>query len=40
MIVIGIGKEDFKKMEFLDSDNCLLSYNGKTASRDIVQVIW
>jgi len=25
-------------MEFLDSDNRLLTYNGKVASRDIVQV--
>nr|CAD2181347.1 unnamed protein product [Meloidogyne enterolobii] len=39
IIIIGIGKEDFKKMEFLDSDNRLLTYNGKVASRDIVQFV-
>ena len=39
IIIIGIGNEDFKKMEVLDADNRLLILNGKTAARDIVQFV-
>ena len=39
IIIVGVGQEDFSAMEFLDSDDRLLSYNGKTAARDIVQFV-
>jgi hypothetical protein len=38
IIIIGVGKEDFEKMDELDADDELLSHNGRTAQRDIVQV--
>lgn len=38
IIIVGVGNEDFEKMSELDSDDQLLSYNGRTAVRDIVQV--
>jgi hypothetical protein len=39
IIIIGVGAEDFSAMEFLDSDSKLLSHNGRTAARDIVQFV-
>lgn len=39
IIIIGVGKEDFSKMEELDSDDALLQQGSRTAKRDIVQVI-
>uniref|UniRef100_A0A1I7ZW41 Copine-3 n=1 Tax=Steinernema glaseri TaxID=37863 RepID=A0A1I7ZW41_9BILA len=39
IIIIGVGQEDFTKMDELDSDDQLLSLNGRTASRDIVQFV-
>lgn len=39
IIIIGIGNADFSEMDALDSDKQLLSYNGQTASRDIVQFV-
>ena len=37
--IVGVGNEDFSTMEFLDSDNQLLRYNGRSAARDIVQFV-
>ena len=39
IIIVGVGQEDFSAMEELDSDDALLSHNGKTAKRDIVQFV-
>lgn len=39
VIIVGVGNENFEKMDELDSDDQLLTYNGRTAVRDIVQVI-
>lgn len=39
IIIVGIGNADFSEMYKLDSDDKLLSLNGKTASRDIVQFV-
>ena len=37
LIIIGVGEDDFRSMEYLDSDkNLLRDRNGKTAARDIV----
>ena len=38
IIIVGVGNDNFEKMDELDSDDKLLSYNGRTAARDIVQV--
>ncbi|KAK0410433.1 hypothetical protein QR680_005130 [Steinernema hermaphroditum] len=39
IIIIGVGNDDFSRMEDLDSDAHLLSLNGRTAQRDIVQFV-
>lgn len=39
IIIVGVGDADFSEMDVLDSDNILLSNNGQTASRDIVQFV-
>ena len=40
IIIVGVGNEDFSRMEFLDSDEkALRGANGKTAVRDIVQFV-
>ncbi|KAJ6250416.1 copine [Anaeramoeba flamelloides] len=39
IVIVGIGQENFDSMEKLDSDENLLTYNGKTAQRDIVQFV-
>ncbi|KAK2858643.1 hypothetical protein Q5P01_003263 [Channa striata] len=40
IIIVGVGGADFSAMEFLDSDNTLLSSpTGDVASRDIVQFV-
>jgi len=39
IIIVGVGSEDFSAMDELDSDDSLLSRNGKTAKRDIVQFV-
>ena len=39
IIIVGVGNEDFSAMEELDSDDALLSHNGRTAKRDIVQFV-
>jgi len=39
IIIIGVGKEDFEKMNVLDGDNHVLKMNGKTSKRDIVQFL-
>ncbi|KAK0410431.1 hypothetical protein QR680_005129 [Steinernema hermaphroditum] len=39
IIIIGVGTEDFSRMEDLDSDDALLTLNGRTAQRDIVQFV-
>jgi hypothetical protein len=39
IIIIGVGSEDFTAMDELDSDDELLSINGRTAQRDIVQFV-
>lgn len=39
IIIVGVGSEDFTAMDELDSDDCLLSHNGQTAQRDIVQFV-
>ena len=38
IIIVGVGNDNFEKMDELDSDDQLLSFNGRTAARDIVQV--
>merc|ERR1712173_212116 len=39
IIIVGVGNEDFSAMDELDSDDELLSHNGRTAKRDIVQFV-
>lgn len=39
IIIVGVGSEDFSAMDELDSDDSLLSLNGRTAKRDIVQFV-
>jgi len=39
IIIVGVGSEDFSAMDELDSDDQLLSHNGRTAKRDIVQFV-
>ncbi len=39
VIIVGVGNADFSEMRELDSDGKLLSCNGKTATRDIVQFV-
>ncbi|KAL3085191.1 hypothetical protein niasHS_010260 [Heterodera schachtii] len=39
IIIIGIGDEDFSKMDELDSDELLLQENNLVAKRDIVQFV-
>ncbi|KAM7455940.1 hypothetical protein BLSTO_03306 [Blastocystis sp. subtype 1] len=39
IIIVGVGNEDFTKMEILDGDEHRLEYDGKKASRDIVQFV-
>uniref|UniRef100_A0A914HIT1 Copine n=1 Tax=Globodera rostochiensis TaxID=31243 RepID=A0A914HIT1_GLORO len=39
IIIIGIGNDEFTKMDALDADNCLLFADGHTAARDIVQFV-
>lgn len=38
IIIIGVGQTDFSAMEELDGDSVRISYNGRYAERDIVQV--
>lgn len=38
IIIVGVGNDSFEKMDELDSDNAMLTLNGRTAQRDIVQV--
>mmetsp|Transcript_5377 Transcript_5377/g.9894 ORF Transcript_5377/g.9894 Transcript_5377/m.9894 type:complete len:156 (+) Transcript_5377:1208-1675(+) len=40
IIIVGVGRADFSKMEELDSDGALLrDSRGRTAARDIVQFV-
>lgn len=39
LIIIGVGNADFAAMDELDADVVPLTYNGITASRDIVQFV-
>jgi len=39
IIIVGVGSEDFSAMDELDSDDSLLTNNGRTAQRDIVQFV-
>ena len=39
IIIIGVGNEDFKMMDALDSDKGLLKSDGVKATRDIVQFV-
>jgi len=39
IIIVGVGSEDFSAMDELDSDDSLLTNNGITAQRDIVQFV-
>ncbi len=39
IVIVGVGRADFKNMETLDADDAPLRSNGATAMRDIVQVI-
>ena len=42
IVIVGVGSHDFADMNKLDGDtsvDSLLTYNGKTASRDIVQFV-
>uniref|UniRef100_A0A914HVM8 C2 domain-containing protein n=1 Tax=Globodera rostochiensis TaxID=31243 RepID=A0A914HVM8_GLORO len=39
IIIIGVGEEDFLKMDELDSDEALLQENNMVAKRDIVQFV-
>ena len=39
IIIVGVGSEDFSAMEALDADGRLLSRNGRTAQRDMVQFV-
>lgn len=38
IIIVGVGNDSFDKMDELDSDDALLTANGRVAKRDIVQV--
>ncbi|XP_022084092.1 copine-8-like [Acanthaster planci] len=39
IIIVGVGKEDFSKMEELDGDEVRVSSRGRKAERDIVQFV-
>jgi copine 5/8/9 len=39
IVIVGVGGADFAAMDFLDSDDALLSAGGKTAARDCVQFV-
>ncbi|KAH7731066.1 Copine-8 [Aphelenchoides avenae] len=39
IIIVGVGNDSFEKMDELDSDDQLLSVNGRIAKRDIVQFV-
>lgn len=39
IIIIGVGMADFSDMERLDADKKALQFNGRKASRDIVQFV-
>lgn len=39
IIIVGVGRANFAAMDELDGDTVRLSYNGKFASRDIVQFV-
>ncbi len=39
IIIVGIGSEDFTKMEILDGDDGLFNSNGIKAPRDLVQFV-
>lgn len=39
IIIVGVGEADFGAMDELDSDDCRLTINGRTAERDIVQFV-
>ncbi len=39
IIIVGVGNADFSEMEILDSDEKLLTSNGRTAVRDIIQFV-
>jgi len=39
IIIVGVGNEDFAKMDALDCDAGLLTQDGRTARRDIVQFV-
>ena len=39
IVIVGVGSQDFSDMKELDSDDHLLSHEGRTASRDIVQFV-
>ena len=38
IMIVGVGEADFSMMDTLDGDEERLTYDGKRASRDIVQV--
>ncbi|ORX82968.1 copine-8 [Anaeromyces robustus] len=39
IIIVGVGKEDFSKMNELDGDDKVLKYQNKASTRDIVQFV-
>jgi len=39
IIIVGVGKEDFSKMNELDGDDKILKYQNKVSNRDIVQFV-
>eukprot|EP01087_Luapelamoeba_hula_P007490 TRINITY_DN1839_c0_g1_i1.p1 TRINITY_DN1839_c0_g1~~TRINITY_DN1839_c0_g1_i1.p1 ORF type:complete len:899 (-),score=122.24 TRINITY_DN1839_c0_g1_i1:13-2649(-) len=39
IVIVGVGAEDFSKMEVLDADDTPLVYKGKEMDRDIVQFV-
>ena len=39
IIIVGVGQANFSAMEELDGDSVRISYNGRYAERDIVQVL-
>ena len=39
IIIIGVGNANFEDMERLDADKKALQFNGRKASRDIVQFV-
>jgi hypothetical protein len=39
ILIVGVGNADFTQMDTLDGDKQRLSYNGRPASRDIVQFV-